>query len=42
MSGDRLGMVRRTNLSADDIMAIAEERAGKVGPLGQNPMKAAR
>ena len=42
MSGDRLGMVRRSGLSADDIMAIAAECAEKVRPLGQNQMKAAR
>jgi len=42
MSGERLGMVRRSGLSADDIRAIAAECADKVRPLGQNPMKVAR
>ncbi len=42
MSGDRVGMLRRSGLSADEMMSIAEERAGVVRPLGRNPMKAVR
>ncbi len=42
MSGDRVGMLRRSSLSADEMMSIAEERAGVVRPLGRNPMKAVR
>ena len=42
LSGDRLGLVRRSGLSANDIIAIAAGCADKVRPLGQNPMKAAR
>ncbi|MFC1964955.1 hydrogenase iron-sulfur subunit [Chloroflexota bacterium] len=39
MSSNRLRMVRRENLSADDIMSLAEEEANAVRSLGQNPMK---
>jgi F420-non-reducing hydrogenase iron-sulfur subunit len=42
MSGDRVGMLRRSGLSADEMLSIAEERAGVVRPLGRNPMKVAR
>jgi len=39
MSADRLALVRRQGLAAGDIMAIAEETASIISPLGQNPMK---
>ena len=39
LEGDRLTLVRRSNLSVEEIMAIAGERAGVVRPLGSNPMK---
>ncbi|UCG82160.1 MAG: hydrogenase iron-sulfur subunit [Dehalococcoidia bacterium] len=42
MSGDRLGMVRRSGLSADDVMAIAAGCADRVRPHGRNPIKVAR
>jgi hypothetical protein len=42
MSGDRVGMLRRSGLSADEMLSIAEEQAGVVRPLGRNPMKVAR
>jgi len=41
MSADRLALVRRQGLEAGDIMAIAEETASVISPLGQNPMKTA-
>ncbi|MBU2609061.1 MAG: hydrogenase iron-sulfur subunit, partial [Chloroflexi bacterium] len=39
MAPDRLTMMRRQGLSAGDIMAVAEETAAVISPLGQNPMK---
>jgi len=39
MAPDRLTMMRRQELSADDIIAVAEETAAVISPLGQNPMK---
>jgi len=39
MSPDRLALVRRQGLSADDIMAIAGETASSISPLGQNSIK---
>jgi coenzyme F420-reducing hydrogenase delta subunit len=36
----RLGMARVQGLSVDQMMALAQERAEAVRPLGQNPMKA--
>jgi len=43
MGVTRLGMFRRSiNSTAVDIMAIAEERAQMVLPLGQNPMRKTR
>ncbi len=40
MGRERLVMVRRQGATLEEIMALAEERAGAVGPLGRNPMKA--
>ena len=40
MSGDRVGIVRRDGVSADEVMGIAEERAGVVRQLGRNPLGA--
>ena len=42
MSGGRLSIVRRSGLSANDMMTIAGEYAATVRTLGQNPMKVAR
>ncbi|MFH1438494.1 MAG: hydrogenase iron-sulfur subunit [Pseudomonadota bacterium] len=39
LHGDRLTLVRRSNLSVDEIMAVAGERAGAVRPLGRNPLR---
>ena len=39
IEGERLTLVRRSNLSVEDLMAIAGERAGAVRPLGKNPMR---
>jgi coenzyme F420-reducing hydrogenase delta subunit len=36
---ERLAMVRRGCLTGEDIMALAEERAGAVRELGRNPMR---
>ena len=41
MGEERLAMVRRHDLSDEDIMRLAEERASAVGLLGPNPMRAA-
>jgi coenzyme F420-reducing hydrogenase delta subunit len=42
MDGVRVGLARRGGLTADDIMAIAEDLAGSVNPLGPSPLAAAR
>ena len=39
MGSDRVGMVRKDDVSVDRLMALAQERAETVRPLGQNPMK---
>lgn len=39
MGADRLGMNRGENLTFDELISIAEERARAVKPLGPNPMK---
>lgn len=39
MSADRLGMVRGHDLTSNQIMTIAEERANAIRQLGENPMK---
>lgn len=39
MGADRLGMDRGENLTFDELVGIAEERAKAVKPLGPNPMK---
>jgi len=36
---ERVGIVRANGLDAAGLMALAEERAGKVRPLGRSPMK---
>ncbi len=41
MGGERLGIVRRTGMTLEDISALAEERAERVRPLGPNPMRPA-
>jgi coenzyme F420-reducing hydrogenase delta subunit len=38
MGPERLGMERRNGLTADDVAALAGERADAVRPLGRNPM----
>jgi len=42
MSRGRVGMIRKNNLSADDMTGIAKGLADEIRPLGQNPMKTAR
>lgn len=39
MGSDRLGMVRGHNLTVDEILSFAGERANIVRALGKNPMK---
>ena len=39
MGADRLSMVRKQDLSADQLMTCAQERANTVRILGQNPMR---
>lgn len=39
MGGVRLGLSRRSKLSAQDLLALAQARAEAVKPLGPNPMK---
>ena len=39
IGANRLGMVRKSNLSVEEVMALVEERANAVRTLGQNPMK---
>ena len=41
MDSGRLAVIEGFNLSADTYMKIAEEYAGRVKPLGENPMKRA-
>ena len=41
IGADRLGMERGANLSATELMELAEHRAAAVRPLGPNPMKGA-
>ncbi len=42
MGPERLGMVRRNSLTADDVAALAGERADAVRPLGRNAMSCDR
>ena len=42
LSADRVGVRRRNQLTSNDIMIVAEERADAIRPLGQNPMKTIR
>jgi coenzyme F420-reducing hydrogenase delta subunit len=39
MGGQRLGLSRNEQLSAEALLELAEARAGAVKPLGPNPMK---
>jgi len=41
MGAERAAMYRRTNMTADDLVGLAEERAQAVKPLGPNRMKGA-
>ena len=42
MGADRAGIEQGENLSADDLIKIAEKRADAVRSLGPNPMKGDR
>ena len=42
MGAGRVGIIRRSGLSANELMGIAEEQANSVKALGPNPMKVAR
>ncbi len=39
MGADRLSMAQGWNLSSEELMALADERASAVRPLGRNPLK---